>query len=39
VKHFLDELSLEEPSQLDSDRPTPFFVKAPQPLLHGFGVR
>jgi hypothetical protein len=39
VKDFLDESSLEELLQLHSDRPTPFLVEAPQPLLHGLGVR
>jgi hypothetical protein len=39
VEHFLDEPGLEELPQLYSDRSVPFFVKAPQPLLHGAGVR
>jgi hypothetical protein len=39
VEHFLDEPSLEELSQLYSDRPTSLFVKAAQPMLHGAGVR
>jgi hypothetical protein len=38
VKDFLDESDLEELPQLHSDRPTPIFVKMPQPLLHGSGV-
>jgi hypothetical protein len=39
VKDFLDEFGLEELPQLHSDRPAPFFVEAPQPLLHSSGVR
>jgi hypothetical protein len=39
VKDFLNEPGLEELPQLHSDRPTSLFVKAPQPLLHGSGVR
>jgi hypothetical protein len=39
VEHLLDESGLEELPQLYSDRPTPLFVKAAQPLLHGAGVR
>jgi hypothetical protein len=39
VEHFLDEPSLEELSQLFSDRPAPLFVKAAHPLLHSAGVR
>jgi hypothetical protein len=39
VEHFLDEPSLEELSQLFSDRPAPLFVEATQPLLHSAGVR
>jgi hypothetical protein len=39
VKDFLDESGLEELPQLHSNRSTPFFVEAPQPLLHGSGVR
>jgi hypothetical protein len=39
VKDFLDESGLEELPQLHSDRPASFFVEAPQPLLHGSGVR
>jgi hypothetical protein len=39
MKHFLDEPSLEELPQLYSDRSTPLFVEAAQPLLHGMGVR
>jgi hypothetical protein len=39
VKNFLDEPGLEELPQLYSDHPASFFVKAPQPLLHGSGVR
>jgi hypothetical protein len=37
VKDFHDESSLEELPQLHSDRLAPFFVEAPQPLLHGSG--
>jgi hypothetical protein len=39
VKDFLDEPGFEELPQLNSDRSAPLFVKAPQPLLHGSGVR
>jgi hypothetical protein len=39
VKNFLDESGLEELPQIHSDRPTSLFVKVPQPLLHGSGVR
>jgi hypothetical protein len=39
MEHFLDEPGLEELSQLYSNRPTPLFVEAAQPLLHGVGVR
>jgi hypothetical protein len=39
VKDFLDESGLEELPQLHSDRSMPLFVEAPQPLLHGSGVR
>jgi hypothetical protein len=39
VEHFHDEHSLEELSQLFSDRPVPLFDEATQPLLHGTGVR
>jgi hypothetical protein len=39
VKDFLDESGLEELSQLRSDRSVSLFVKAPQPLLQGSGVR
>jgi hypothetical protein len=39
VENFLDESGLEELPQLHFDRSVPFFIKAPQPLLHGFGVR
>jgi hypothetical protein len=35
VKDFLDESGLEELPQLQSDRPAPLLVEAPQPLLHG----
>jgi hypothetical protein len=39
VEHFLDESGLEELPQLHSYRSTPLFIEAPQPLLHGSGVR
>jgi hypothetical protein len=39
VENFLDEPSLEELLQLYSDRPTPLFVEAAQPLLDSVGVR
>jgi hypothetical protein len=39
VKDFLDESGLEELLQLHSSHPTPFFVEALQPLLHGSGAR
>jgi hypothetical protein len=39
VKDFLDESGLEELSQLRSDRLASLFVKAPQPLFYGSGVR
>jgi hypothetical protein len=39
MKYFLDESSLKELPQLRPDRPAPLFVEAPQPLLHGSGVR
>jgi hypothetical protein len=39
VKDFLDESSLEELPQIHFDRPALLFVEAPQPLLHGLGVR
>jgi hypothetical protein len=39
VKDFLDEFGLEELPQLRSDRSASLFIKAPQPLLHGSGVR
>jgi hypothetical protein len=39
VEHFLDESSLEELSQLYSDRPAPLLVEATQPLLYDTGVR
>jgi hypothetical protein len=39
VENFLNESGLEELPQLHSDRPTPFFVEVPQPLLHDSGVR
>jgi hypothetical protein len=39
VENFLDESGLEELPYLHSDRPTPLFVEASQPLLHGSGVR
>jgi hypothetical protein len=39
VKDFLDESGLEELPQLHSDSSVPFFVEAPQLLLHGSRVR
>jgi hypothetical protein len=39
VKDFLDESGLEELPELHSDHPVPLLVEAPQPLLHGSGVR
>jgi hypothetical protein len=39
VKDFLDEPGLEELPQLHSDRSESLFIKAPQPLLHGPGVK
>jgi hypothetical protein len=39
VKDLLDESGLEELLQLYFDCPTSLFVIAPQPLLHGSGVR
>jgi hypothetical protein len=39
VEHFLDEPGLEELPQLYSDRPSPLFIEAEQPLLYGTGVR
>jgi hypothetical protein len=39
VKYFLDESGLEELPQLHYDRLASLFVEAPQPLLHGLGVR
>jgi hypothetical protein len=39
VKDFLNEFGLEELLQLHSDRLALLFVKAPQPLLHGSGLR
>jgi hypothetical protein len=39
VKDFLDESGFKELPQLRSDRLASLFVKAPQPLLHGSGVR
>jgi hypothetical protein len=39
VKDFLDESGLEELPQLHSDRLAPFFIEAPQPLLHSLRVR
>jgi hypothetical protein len=39
VKDFLDEPGLKELPQLHSNRSASLFVKAPQLLLHGSGVR
>jgi hypothetical protein len=39
VKDFLDEPGLEELPQLHFDCSASLLVKAPQPLLHGSGVR
>jgi hypothetical protein len=39
VELFLNESSLEELSQLYSDRPVPLLVEAAQPLLYGVRVR
>jgi hypothetical protein len=39
VKDLLDESILEELPQLHPDRPASLFVKAPQSLLQGLGVR
>jgi hypothetical protein len=39
VEHFLDKPSLEELSQLCSDRSPPLLVEAAEPLLHDAGVR
>jgi hypothetical protein len=38
VENFLNESGFEELSHLYSDRLVPFFVEAPQPLLHVSGV-
>jgi hypothetical protein len=39
VENFLDESGLEELSQLHSDHPAPFFIEAPQQMLHYSGVK
>jgi hypothetical protein len=39
VEHLLDEPGLEELPQLRSDSPSPLFVEAAEPLLHGAGMR
>jgi hypothetical protein len=39
VKNFLDELGLKDLPQLHSDYSASLFVKAPQSLLYGSGVR
>jgi hypothetical protein len=39
VENILDESGLEELPQHHFDRSAPLFVEAPQPLLHGSGVR